>query len=160
MTFEEYVRARGPALLRFAQLVAGDPHRGEDLTQDVLARAYARWHRIGRLDRPDLYLRRMIVNTNASWWRRGRRELPGDGPAVDTPVPGPDIGERDALWQQLRQLPRNQRIALVLRFYEDHDDTTIAEVLGCSPNTVRTHVMRALAALRSRLTATDARSTP
>jgi DNA-directed RNA polymerase specialized sigma24 family protein len=39
-------------------------------------------------------------------------------------------------------------VAVVLRFYEDLDDTVIAEILGCAPVTVRTHIMRALASLR------------
>lgn len=166
MRFEEYVRVRGPALLRFARLVAGDAHLGEDLVQEVLARAYSRWSRIGRLDRPDLYLRKMVVHANASWWkRRSHHERPTGEPLDGPAAPAADVEERDALWRQLRRLPRNQRIALVLRYYEDHDDATIAEVLGCSPSTVRTHVMRALATLRGRLaepapTPSHARSMP
>jgi RNA polymerase sigma-70 factor (sigma-E family) len=164
--FEEYVRVRGPALLRFARLVAGDPHLGEDLVQEVLTRAYARWPRIARMDRPDLYLRQMVVHANASWWkRRSHHERPTGELLPESTAPAADIEDRDALWQQLRRLSRNQRVALVLRYYEDQDDATIAEMLGCSPSTVRTHLMRALATLRSRLaepdpTTSDARSMP
>ncbi|GAA2217144.1 hypothetical protein GCM10010429_47950 [Micromonospora olivasterospora] len=64
MTFEEY-STRGPALLRLARLLTGDEHRAEDLTQDVLARAYVHWRRIAGVDRPDVYVRRMLVNANA-----------------------------------------------------------------------------------------------
>lgn len=59
MTFEEYAFARSPALMRLARLLTGDEHRAEDLVQEALARAYARWGRISRLDRPDMYVRRM-----------------------------------------------------------------------------------------------------
>ncbi|WP_089158437.1 SigE family RNA polymerase sigma factor [Micromonospora sp. NBS 11-29] len=153
MTFEEYVDSRGPALLRLARLLTGDTHRAEDLTQDVLARAYVHWRRISRVDRPDVYVRRMLVNANHSWWRRRvNREL-----AVDTFAERPGRGEldgeaadRDAMWRLIRTLPDRQRAVLVLRYYEDLDDTTIAQILDCSPVTVRTHAMRALAHLRER----------
>ena len=76
MTFDEYVLTRGPALVRFARLLTGDEHRAEDLAQEVLARAYVRWRRISGLDRPDLYLRRMLVNAHHSWWRRAVNRVP------------------------------------------------------------------------------------
>jgi len=62
-----------------------------------------------------------------------------------------EAAERDAVWRLIVRLPAKQRITVVLRFYEDLDDTAIAEILGCSPATVRTHTMRALTALRQHL---------
>ena len=70
MTFEDYVRVRGPALVRVARLIAGDRHLGEDLAQEVLIRAYPRWNRIVAGGRPDVYLRRMLVNAHVSWRRK------------------------------------------------------------------------------------------
>ncbi|MEU8262434.1 SigE family RNA polymerase sigma factor [Micromonospora sp. NPDC048999] len=153
MTFEEYVGTRGPALLRLARLLTGDEHRAEDLTQDVLARAYVHWRKIAGADRPDVYVRRMLVNANHSWWRRrSSREL-----AVDTFVERADrddlsdeAADRDEMWRLIRALPDRQRAVLVLRYYEDLDDATIAQILDCSPVTVRTHAMRALTHLRER----------
>ncbi|MFJ6198578.1 SigE family RNA polymerase sigma factor [Micromonospora sp. NPDC092111] len=154
MTFEEYVSSRGPALVRLARLLTGDAHRAEDLTQDVLARAYLHWRSIARTDRPDVYVRRMLVNANRSWWRRrSNRELVVDG-FVERAGRG-DLGgeaaDRDELWRLILRLPDRQRAVLVLRYYEDLDDATIAQILDCSPVTVRTHAMRALAHLRERL---------
>ncbi|GIG60763.1 RNA polymerase [Longispora fulva] len=152
MTFEEYVTARGPGLVRLARLLCGDPHRAEDLVQEVLAKAYARWRRIAGTERPDLYVRQMLVNQNRSWWRLGRnRELTVAEPAPAASVAGAECGvvERDALWRMVLALPERQRAVLVLRFYEDLDDAAIAEILDCSPATVRTHAMRALARLRA-----------
>lgn len=65
MTFEEYVGSRGPALIRLARLLTGDEHRAEDLTQEVLSRAYVHWRKISRADRPDVYVRRMLINAYA-----------------------------------------------------------------------------------------------
>ncbi len=153
MTFEEYVAARGAALVRFARVLTGDDHRAEDLVQDALARAYLRWDRILRTDQPDVYLRRAVVNAARSWWRRrASRERPVDRP-VDRAAPG-DLGaeaaERDAMWRHVVALPTRQRAVLVLRYYEDLDDATIAEIMNCSPGTVRSHAMRALTTLRQR----------
>lgn len=150
-TFAEYVAAKGAALVRFAAAVTGDDHRAEDLTQDVLAKAYRRWDRIGRTDRPDVYVRRMLINASRSWWRhRSNRELPvarthESGSTADI---GAESAERDAMWRLMLTLSRRQRAVLVLRYYEDLDDATIGQVLDCSPATVRTHAMRALQALR------------
>lgn len=156
MTFEEYVSSRGPALVRLARLLTGDEHRAEDLTQDVLARAYLHWRKIARADRPDVYVRRMLVNANTSWWRRrSNRELAtaefaeraGRGDL------GGEAADRDEMWRLIRALPDRQRAVLVLRYYEDLDDATIAQILDCSPVTVRTHAMRALTHLRERFAA-------
>jgi RNA polymerase sigma-70 factor (sigma-E family) len=152
--FEEYVRARGAALLRLARLLTGEQQAAEDLTQEVLARAYAKWRRIRGLDAPEAYLRRMLVNASISRSRRWRpREVPLEESA-HLPATGSVSGEaaeRDAVWRLVRTLPPKQRAAVVLRFYEDLDDRAIGELLGCSPVTVRTQVQRALAALRARL---------
>jgi len=154
-TFEEYVAARGNALLRFAVLLTGDEHRAEDLVQDALAKAYLRWEALSRRDAPDAYLRRMLINASRSWWRRrGRRELPVERTAER--AAGGDhaseIVDRDLLWTLIEQLPHRQRAVLALRYYEDLDDAAIAAILECSAATVRTHAMRALRTLRARVT--------
>jgi RNA polymerase sigma-70 factor (sigma-E family) len=154
VTFEEYVQQRGAALVRLACLLVGHRQLAEDLTQEVLARAYVRWSRVASADHPDLYLRRMLVNAHVSWWRRRSFHETVGVPERDQPGPGAldtEIAERDALWRLVQALPKRQRAVVVLRYYEDLDDATIAEILECSPATVRTHVMRALATLRERL---------
>jgi RNA polymerase sigma-70 factor (sigma-E family) len=152
VTFDDYVRLRGPALVRLARLITGDRHLGEDLVQEVLIRAYPRWNKIVAGGRPDVYLRRMLVNAHISWRRKRSSGEVADGADRLEQPDGADIGaeaaERDAVWRLIRRLPANQRITVVLRFYEDLDDAAIAEILGCSPVTVRTHAMRALNALR------------
>ncbi|WP_430783423.1 SigE family RNA polymerase sigma factor [Actinoplanes sp. G11-F43] len=152
MTFEEYAYARGPSLVRLARLLTGDEHRAEDLVQDVLARAYTRWRRIDRTGRPDLYVRRMLINAHHSWWRR-RSSHEVAVPVVADVAGRTDtaavLAERDQMWRLVRALPARQRTVIVLRYYEDLDDAAIAEVMGCSATTVRTHAKRALATLRA-----------
>ncbi|MCG5442887.1 SigE family RNA polymerase sigma factor [Micromonospora sp. NIE79] len=162
MTFEEYAFARTSALVRLARLLTGDEHRAEDLVQEVLARAYARWGRISRTDRPDAYVRRMLVNTHNSWWRRRSSQEISVAAVLDRAGEVDEaagVAERDALWRLVCDLPARQRTVIVLRYYEDLDDTSIAEILACSTGTVRTHAKRALAALRQRqVAATPARA--
>jgi RNA polymerase sigma-70 factor (sigma-E family) len=147
VTFEEYVLARGVALMRFARLLTGDEHRAEDLVQDVLAKAYVHWRRIAHLDRPDLCVRRMLVNAHQSWWRRAmNREVAVSAVAETATVrdTAAESAERDALWRLVLRLPPRQRVVIVLRYYEDFDDATIAELMHCSQGTVRTQAKRAL----------------
>jgi RNA polymerase sigma-70 factor (sigma-E family) len=152
MTFEEFAATRMPGLLRFAAVLAGDRATAEDLAQEVLIRAYARWDRIGCLDRPELYVRKMMLNEFLNWRRRSSRQIPVGGmagePASIAPDHAAEYNEREALLAELGKLPRRQRAVLVLRYYEDRGDSEIADLLGCSPGTVRSHASRALAALR------------
>ena len=157
MEFDEYVRLRGASLVRLGRLLTGDQHLGEDLAQDVLARAFVRWKKIANVDSPEAYLRRMLVNAAISRSRlRSSGEIAVGSPAdrPDQPIHGDlshDAAEREAMWALVRSLPPKQRAAVVLRFYEDLDDTTIATLLDCSAVTVRTQVKRALMTLRTRL---------
>lgn len=128
-----------PGLLRFAAVLAGDRASAEDLAQEVLIRAYARWDRIGCLDRPELYVRKMMLNEFLSWRRRSSRQIPVGGlagePASIAPDHAAEYNEREALLAELGKLPRRQRAVLVLRYYEDRGDSEIADLLGCSPGT-------------------------
>jgi RNA polymerase sigma factor (sigma-70 family) len=94
----------------------------------------------------------MLINAHLSWRRkRSSGEAPdGQGPVerADRADISAEAAERDAVWRLIARLPPRQRATVVLRFYEDLDDVAIAEILGCSPVTVRTHTMRALSALR------------
>jgi len=159
MTFEEYAAWRLPALVRYAAVLTGDRDLAQDIVQEVLARAHARWRKISGLEVPDLYVRRMITNEFVSWRRRWTRLVPVGQVAEDRQPAGvadqADAAtvhaERDALLAELARLPRRQQAVLVLRFYEGLSDTEIAEVLGCRPGTVRGYASRALAALRVEL---------
>lgn len=144
-----------PGLLRYATVLAGDGHTAADLVQEVLLRAHLRWTRIALMDRPDLYLKRMVTNEHLSWRRRWqvRTIRPADADVLAAHAsPSADHADAvvadDAMWRHLADLPRRQRAVLVLRYYEALTDQEIAAVLGTSSATVRSHASRALAALR------------
>jgi RNA polymerase sigma-70 factor (sigma-E family) len=156
--FDEWVAQRGAALLRFAYLLTRDHARAEEAVQDALIAAYSRWTRICRGQDPEAYVRRSIVNADISRWRRFlRRETPTPDPAPESV--GKDLAdaqaEHDAVWALCATLPTKQRAAVVLRYYEDLPDAEIAEILDCSPATVRSQIHRALATLRTTLTTAE-----
>ncbi|MFI5696550.1 SigE family RNA polymerase sigma factor [Kribbella sp. NPDC051586] len=153
--FDDWVTQRGAALLRFAYLVTRDHNRAEEAVQDALIAAYSRWTKICRVQDPEAYVRRSIVNADISRWRRFfRRETPAED--VDTSDAAPDHAvtqaEHDAVWALCATLPAKQRAAVVLRYYEDLPDADIAVILDCSPSTVRSQIHRALASLRTTIT--------
>ena len=154
LAFEEFMSARQRPLLRFAMVLTGNAPLAEDIVSDALGRAWERWDRIAAMAEPNAYVRRMIVNEYLAWGRRGRRVTPrGDlTPLIDIDRVGHDpattITERDALISALAELPRKQRAALVLRFYEGLPDAEIAAILGCGQGAVRSNTSRALATLR------------
>jgi RNA polymerase sigma-70 factor (sigma-E family) len=149
--FEPFVSARLPALVRFATALSGDPARADDLVQDALERAGARWSTVRGLDNPEAYVRKVIVNRHVSIWRRTRHEvltaLPADRAARAEPATGP----ASALWDVLATLPRGQRAVLVLRYYEDLSEAEIAAVLGCSVGSVKSQAAKAKHKVRAAL---------
>jgi RNA polymerase sigma-70 factor (sigma-E family) len=147
--FEDFVAGRGQALQRFGYALTGDWALAEDLLQTALARAYPRWSRVVR-DDPEAYVRKIMVNTWSSWWRRKWR---GELPARRLPeTAGPDsyaaVDSRQALRSALAQLPPRQRAVVVLRYHQDLSEAQVAELLGISVGTVKSQAARALASLR------------
>lgn len=147
VAFEDFVVARGPALVRFAHALCGDRQLGEDLVQEVLLKAYRRW---ARLDSPEAYLRTALCRELVSWRRRrSAGERPSDLPDRVGPSDSDAVDEHDAAWRLLCQLPTRQRAVLALRYWEALPDREIAALLGCSEGTVRSSASRAFAALRA-----------
>ncbi|WP_405584385.1 SigE family RNA polymerase sigma factor [Streptomyces sp. NBC_01190] len=154
--FEEFVAARGPRLLRVAWLLTGDGHLAEDLLQTVLAKVWPKWARIAD-ENPEAYVRKALVHTHASWWRRRwRGEVPHGDDLPDRAAPEDPFAEVDleqTLASAIRALPVRQRSVIVLRFFEDLGIAETAEVLGCSEGTVKSQTSKALRTLRGRLPA-------
>ena len=126
-------------MVRLATLLLGSQALAEEIVQDCFVRLLPRYDAIRE---PVPYLRRAVVNGCRSAGRRQTRERrPADDPGVG------DLGA-DEMFDALAALPDRQRIALVLRFYEDLSGAEIADVLGCRPGTVKALVHRGLARLR------------
>jgi RNA polymerase sigma-70 factor (sigma-E family) len=144
-SFDEFVAARSRALLRTAYLLTRDHALAEDLLQTALTKAWFAWGRIDGNAEP--YVRRILVNTYASWWRR---KWHGEHPTDELPERSVDgaAGEPTDLGAAMARLPRRQRAVVVLRYFEDLTEAQTAEVLGCSVGTVKSQTSKALAKLR------------
>jgi RNA polymerase sigma-70 factor (sigma-E family) len=160
--FETWVAVRGAALQRFAYLVTGSAADAPDLVQEALVRAYPRWASLVREGTAEAYIRRSIVNGSITRWRKSRRSVTVADPqqlAADHPDatdPAASLADADEAWRLCLELPPTQRAAVVLRFYEDLAYAQIALVLDCTESTARSHVHRAVTALRARLTESEA----
>ena len=132
-------------------MLTGDEQMAEDLVQTTLERVWPHWQRVARDRDPDAYVRKVMVNTYSSWWRRKWRgeQATADLPeitAADDDYARADLA--DALRRLMPTLTPRQRAVLVLRFYEDLTESATAEVLGCSVGTVKSQTSKALARLR------------
>jgi len=149
--FRSYVAARSPALLRTAYMLTGNAADAEDLLQTALAKTYLSWERIRDREAVDGYVRRIMVNTQTSWWRRRKVDEHPTGELPDRPTgrdAADDLALHDALWTALAGLPKRQRAMVVLRYYEDLSEAETAAVMGVSIGAVKSATSRALAKLR------------
>jgi RNA polymerase sigma factor (sigma-70 family) len=147
------------SLLRYARVLTGDRDLAQDVVQEVLAKAQARWKKIQNADSPDAYVNRMVLNQYLSWrWSWAARNVRAVGEQLldlDEARGGvldhaQSVVDTDELRGRLRALGRRQRAVLVLRYYQGLSDVEIADLLQCSPATVRSHASRALKVLRLR----------
>jgi RNA polymerase sigma-70 factor (sigma-E family) len=149
--FAQFVEAREGALRRSGWLLTGDWGLAEDLVQTALARAWPRWERIRRRDDPEVYVRRVMVNTWMTWSRRRWRGEKASLAVPDAPAAedvAAQVAMRVALQGALQVLTGRQRAVLVLRVYDDLPEARVAEMLNCSVGTVKSALSRALVRLR------------
>ena len=148
--FTAYAEARLMRLRQRAYLLCHDWHLAQDLTKITLARLYASWRSISKVENVDAYTAKIMVRAFLDHKRRrSSREVVTDS----LPEQG-DAGSSDlrlTLLDALRGLPPRERAIVVLRYWEDHSVDAVAEMLGITPSVVRTQSMRALAQLRTAL---------
>jgi RNA polymerase sigma-70 factor (sigma-E family) len=143
-------RAHAPGALRFALMLTGDRALSEDLVQEAFVRVAAKLHVLREQSAFNAYLTRAVANLAKSHFRRQEvakrhmRAIDASSLVVE-PV---DVATSDALLVALRELPMQQRAALVLRYYNDLSQEEIARVLDCPVGTVKSQLSRGLARLR------------
>jgi RNA polymerase sigma-70 factor (sigma-E family) len=157
--YVEFVEASSTTLRRTAYLVCGDWHRADDVVQDALYKLYLSWAKVDRRGNPLAYARRIVVNAALDIGRRPwRREVPTDQlPERARNDDAADAhAERDEVLSALLELAPRQRACVVLRYYEDLSIEQAAEILDCSPGTVKSQASRGLETLRHTISRTRA----
>ena len=152
--FAEFVTARSAALHRAAYLMVNDVGLAQDLVQEALTKTYVAWPRLRDKTNAEAYTRKAITTTAISWFRRkawSHEKATGEPPERATRDHADGVARSSALWTALQGLPVRQRVAIVLRYYEDLTEAQIAEAMGCAVGTVKSQVSAGISKLRERL---------
>jgi RNA polymerase sigma-70 factor (ECF subfamily) len=153
---EEFCRLLWPRLAASMSYLTGDVGAGEDLAQEALIRACARWRRVSRLDNAEAWTYRVAINLARSRHRRREAERrayaqlpPTTGVATD------GLADALAVRTAVAALPERMRAALVLRYFADLPVDAVAEILDCAPGTVKSLTSQAIDKLRAVITIDD-----
>jgi RNA polymerase sigma-70 factor, ECF subfamily len=156
--FEEFYQAVFGRLVGQLVLVVGDLHEAEDIAQDALVRAAARWSRLRDYDVPEAWVRRVALNLTISNARRTRRRLRAMA-RLQAPRVVPAVSEDAvALIEALRRLPLRHRQALVLHYLLDLPVQEAARSLGVPAGTVKSWLARGRKALAAHLDEEEVRA--
>jgi RNA polymerase sigma-70 factor (ECF subfamily) len=147
---DAWCRLHYPKVLGTLRLYLGDSSTAEELAQETLIRGLEQWDRLELLDDQAAWLHTVALNLARSWIRRRyaeRRALARVGSnrreyeQLDPSAP--------EIVRALARLPERQRRAIVLRYYAAFSVGQVAEVMSCAESTVKTHLQRAMRALRT-----------
>ncbi|MDW3216736.1 MAG: SigE family RNA polymerase sigma factor [Ilumatobacteraceae bacterium] len=151
MSFDAFFRAEHQRLAALATALCGDRETGRDVAQEALTRAYQEWDRVGRLERPGGWTRRVVVNLVHDHGRhlgvRRRRlselasRIAGDAAADEMSLDG-------EMWAAVASLPERQRTAVALFYIGDRSISDVAEEMGVHEGTVKTTLHKARKRLR------------
>lgn len=153
--FADYVRAQGERQVRLAWLITRNWEDARDAVQEAFTSLLPRWARLPLGVKLESYVSRSVVNASLTLVKRRSRTTPVSDPAElmggATPDSFDEVIDADLLWRLCSELSPIQRAALALRFYRDLTFADIAVILGCTESTARSHVRRAVVALRRRV---------
>lgn len=149
-TAEAYCLEIRPRLVGALSLYTGDVQLAEDVAQESLARVWDRWDDVRAMRSADAWTFRVAFNLAHSWVRRRRARRAREQRAG---VPGAvavdgDVAEGLAVRAAVAELPRRQKQALVLRYFEDLSVADTAVAMACAQGTVKALTSQAIARLR------------
>ena len=148
--FESFYAREFRAMTALAYATSRSRLAAEDIAQEAFVVALRDWEKIGRLDNPATWVRRVVINRSVSAIRRrmsGARALArlvGRVDRVELPVVAAETAH---LWQAVSRLPKRLRQTIALRYVDQLTLVEIGDVLECSVETVNTHLRRARVAL-------------
>jgi RNA polymerase sigma-70 factor, ECF subfamily len=155
-SFDAFFESNYREMVGLAATLCGRRHVAEELAQEAFVRACRRWDRIVGFDKPDAWVRRVVVNLAVSSLRRTAAEARALARLSQRRGDVVEFATSDSeFWRAVRALPRRQAQCLALRYYEERSIEEIADVLAVDAATVRVHLHRGRRALAVRLGITE-----
>ena len=153
--FERFFRSEYRSALGLAIVLSGSRSAGEELTQDAFLVTFREWERVGRLNNPGAWVRRIVANNSVSRFRRVAAETKAlfRLSSQTHRVSHMELDDGLDVWNEVRRLPRRQAQVVALTYLDDLSRSAVAEILDCGEETVETHLERARRTLASRLEA-------
>lgn len=157
--YDQLIAPIEPRMVRMIARLVPDPEDAADTMQNVLV---AVWKYLGRIQRhpnPQAYILRLCINrcydTLRSRYRRRKREVPLDESAPEAAAPGHSASnamqqteEVERIRAAIAMLPPHQSKAVLLRLVDEESFGSIAETIGCSEATARSHFCKGRARLQ------------
>ncbi len=151
-SFEQFYERELRSVIGLAYALSGSRSAAEDLAQDAFVAAHKNWGKISQYDKPEAWVRRVVANLSVSRFRKTISEAKAVARLNRDQHVLPELpGEADEFWAAVRSLPKRQAQSIALHYLEDRPVTEIAEILQCSPSTVKVHLHKGRAGLASRL---------
>jgi RNA polymerase sigma-70 factor (ECF subfamily) len=156
LSFDIFFEDNYRDVVGLAATLCGRRHVAEELAQEAFVRAYRRWDRIVGFDKPDAWVRRVVVNLAVSSLRRTAAEARALARLSQRRGDVVEFATSDSeFWRAVRALPRRQAQCLALHYYEDRSIEDIADVLAIDAATVRVHLHHGRRTLAGRLGITE-----
>lgn len=157
--FESFYRTEYRPVVGLAYALSGSRIAAEDIAQDAFLAAHRQWDRVASYDKPEAWVRRVVANLSVSFIRTKTREAGAVARLKSRDSYLPVMAEEDAhFWKAVRALPKRQAQAIALHYLEDLPVADIADVLDCSPNTVKVHLHKGRQRLARKLGEPEGRS--
>jgi RNA polymerase sigma-70 factor (ECF subfamily) len=134
--YSAFFRSQFSAVVRTVYLITHDAARAEDIAQDAFLQLHRNWETVANYEKPEAWVRRVAIRLAMRSRRRDALWSRVQGLFRPPDVDPPDLDVTDAV----QRLPRNQRVAIVLHYYEDRPVAEIARILGCEESTARVHL--------------------
>lgn len=142
--FDRFYEREFRSVVGLAYALSGSRAASEDLAQEAFIAAHRNWEKVGSYDNPGAWVRRVVSNLSVSRFRKLSSELKALTRLTGLGRSSADIGElpseAEDFWAKVRTLPKRQAQTLALHYLEDRPVIEIAEILECSPSTVKVHL--------------------
>lgn len=145
---DAFCRDVWPRLAASLAFYCHDRAVGEELAQEALTRAWARWNHVAAMESPEAWVYRVALNLARSQFRRSRAERRALQRSTVAHIAPSDAADAIAVRQAVAELPERQRAALILRYFADLPVASVAEILDCAQGTVKSLTSQGIDRLR------------